>query len=59
MLADAVQASGNVIMLADAVNEGLVSGEKDQNAATWHDPGYRGLANAEPRPVVLRPRISR
>jgi adenylate cyclase len=55
MLADAVKASGNVIMLADAVNEGLVSGETDRTAAVWRDAGYRGLASAEPRPIVAVP----
>ncbi len=54
-LAEAVKASGNVIMLADAVNEGLVSGEQDRNLAKWPDPGYRGLTHAVPRPVVAAP----
>src|SRR5215212_7370179 len=54
-LADSVKASGNVIMLADAVNEGLVSGEVGANASTWRDPGYRGVTNAEPRPLVAAP----
>ena len=55
MLADAVKASGNVIMLADAVGEGLVSGERDDRAARWPDTGYTRVANAESRPVVLAP----
>jgi adenylate cyclase len=55
LLADSVRAGGNVIMLADAVSEGLVSGEKDARAAAWRDPGYTRVANAEPRPVVLAP----
>ncbi len=54
-LADVVKASGNVIMLADAVNEGLLSGEKDPNAAAWPNPGYTALAHAEQRPVVAAP----
>jgi adenylate cyclase len=55
MLADAVNESGNVIMLADAVSEGLVSGEKDQRAAKWRDAGYARVTNAEPRPVISAP----
>jgi adenylate cyclase len=55
LLADSVKAGGNVIMLADAVSEGLVSGEKDARAAAWRDPGYTRVANAEPRPIVLAP----
>jgi adenylate cyclase len=54
-LADSVKASGNVIMLADAVSEGLVSGEKARRAARWRDSGYRPEGRAEPRPVVLAP----
>lgn len=53
--AESVKAAGNVIMLADSVNEGLVSGEKDQKAAKWADPGYRPGPLSEPRPVVLPP----
>jgi adenylate cyclase len=54
-LADSARAAGNVIMLADAVSEGLVSGEQDQTAAQWPDPGYRVDGRAEARPVVLPP----
>ena len=54
-LADSVKTAGNVIMLADAVSEGLVSGEKDARAATWKDPGFRPGPRAEPRPVVYPP----
>lgn len=54
-LAEAVKTSGNVIMLVDAVNEGLLSGEKDKLASRWPDPGYKGLATAEPRPMVAAP----
>jgi adenylate cyclase len=55
MLADAVKESGNVILLADAVGEGLQSGERDARAANWRDPGYSRVTNAEPRPVVAAP----
>jgi adenylate cyclase len=54
-LADAVRKSGNVIMLADAVSEGLVSGEKERNASTWRDSAYHLGDRAEARPVVLAP----
>ena len=53
-LADAVQEAGNVIMLADAVYEGLASGEQDKEAATWKGSGYPGDL-AVPRPLVLAP----
>jgi len=55
LFADAVKTSGNIIMLADAVSEGLVSGEKDERAANWKDAGYAGVRNAESRPVVSAP----
>jgi adenylate cyclase len=54
-LAESVKAGGNVIMLADAVNEGLLNGEQDKHAARWEDPGYRPGPRAERRPVVLAP----
>src|SRR6266545_3158065 len=54
-LAKTVRESGNVIMLADAVGGGLVSGEKDARAASWKDPGYARVKNAEPRPVISAP----
>ena len=54
-LAASAKAAGNVIMLADAIGEGLVSGEQDKGAAEWRDPGYRLGARAEARPVVLPP----
>jgi adenylate cyclase len=54
-LADSVRQSGNVIMLADAINEGLLNGDKDKTAATWNDPGYRVKPIAEPRPVIEAP----
>lgn len=54
-LADSVRTSGNVIMLADVIGEGLASGERDTAAAQWRDPGYRVGDRAEPRPIVLAP----
>ena len=54
-LADSVRQSGNVVMLADAVSEGLLNGQHDTSAAAWRDPGYRVGAIAEPRPVIEAP----
>src|SRR4051812_7384935 len=54
-LADSVKASGNVIMLADAVDEGLVGSGGMEPPSTWRDPGYRLGDRAEPRPIVLAP----
>ncbi len=53
-LADSVKKSGNVIMLADAVYEGLTGAEKDTNAARWPDSGYTGERGAQ-RPLLLAP----
>jgi len=48
--------SGNVVMLADAVYEGLAdAGVKDKNAATWKGSPFDAHAIAEPRPLVLPP----
>lgn len=55
-LADWVRESGNVIMLADAVYEGVADAKvKDPNASTWTGSPYRAGALAEPRPLVLAP----
>jgi adenylate cyclase len=54
-LADAVKSSGNVIMLADAVDEGLIDGKRREAPLAGNDPGYRVGDRAEPRPVVLAP----
>jgi adenylate cyclase len=55
-LASWVHDAGNVVMLADAVYEG-VAGEavKDRNAAKWKGSAYDAHAIAEPRPLVLAP----
>jgi len=53
-LADSVKKSGNVIMLADAVYEGLAGAQKDKEAALWTDSGYPGDRAAR-RPLVLAP----
>lgn len=54
-LADSVKASGNVIMLVDAIDEGLLSGESNTRAGAVPDAGYRVASHAEPRPIVLPP----
>ncbi|MEO8520207.1 MAG: adenylate/guanylate cyclase domain-containing protein [Acidobacteriota bacterium] len=53
-LADSVKQSGNVIMLADAVSEGLL-GAAPAAAPAVADSGYRLGDLAEPRPVMLPP----
>src|SRR4051812_20183910 len=53
-LADSTKRAGNVIMLADAVYEGL-AGAENANVSSWADPGYRVAARAEPREVILPP----
>ncbi len=54
-LADAVKTSGNVVLLADAVNEGLVGGHDITSQPVWRDPGYRLGPAIEDRPVILAP----
>jgi adenylate cyclase len=54
-MVDSVAKAGNVVMLADAVYEGLSGSQKDANAAAWPDPGYRAGNAAEPRPLILAP----
>jgi adenylate cyclase len=54
-LADSVKASGNVIMLADAVNEGTTTGAADARASHWRAPAYALDGLAEHRPVILPP----
>jgi adenylate cyclase len=50
------QKSRNVVMLADAVYEGLAdAGVKDKNAASWKGSPFDARAIAEPRPLVLTP----
>jgi adenylate cyclase len=53
-LVDSVKKSGNVIMLADAVYEGLPGAEKDKHASRWPDSGYPSDRVAQ-RPLVLAP----
>jgi adenylate cyclase len=53
-LADSVKTSGNIVMLADAVYEGLSGVEKDKNASSWQGSGYPGERAAR-RPLVLAP----
>ncbi|HTM26465.1 MAG TPA: adenylate/guanylate cyclase domain-containing protein [Vicinamibacterales bacterium] len=54
-MADSVRKAGSVVMLADAVYEGVVGGAKDTTAARWTALPYHAGPLAEPRPVVLAP----
>src|SRR5262245_50320116 len=54
-LADSLKAAGNVILLADAVYEGTVDGQKDKDAANWQGSPFRAGALALPRPLILPP----
>jgi adenylate cyclase len=54
-LAAAVKAAGNVILLADAVDEGVVGGTDDSGPRTWRDPGYRLGPTIENRPALTPP----
>jgi adenylate cyclase len=53
-LAESVKKAGNVIMLADAVGNGLTGGSQ-QKTADWRDPGFDVAGRAEARPIVLPP----
>jgi len=53
-LVRSVKRAGNVILLSDAVYEGLVGGEKDRHASAWRSSGYPPVA-AVARPLVLAP----
>ena len=52
-LAEAVRRAGNVILLADAVDPGVVDRELVQR--TWTAPAYGLDDRIEPRPVILLP----
>jgi adenylate cyclase len=54
-LATNVRKSGNVVLLADAVYQGMVGSAKDKNAAVWQGSPYHAGPLAEPRPLVLPP----
>lgn len=54
-LVDSVRAAGNVIMLADAVYEGVEGEKRDRNAAAWKGSPFHAGPLAEPRPLVLAP----
>jgi adenylate cyclase len=54
-LADNVRKTGNVVLLADAVYEGMVGAEKDRQPAKWHASPFSAGPLAEPRPLVLAP----
>src|SRR5207244_7775116 len=40
-LAGSVKAAGNVILLSDAINEGVVGGDDTSDRRAWRDAGYR------------------
>ena len=54
-LADSAKKAGNVVMLADAVYEGIEGGAKDKAAAEWRGSAYHAGPFAEPRPIILAP----
>jgi adenylate cyclase len=55
-LADWTRESGRVVMLADAVYEGIAgAAKKDASAATWRGSMFHVGPVAEPRPLVLAP----
>jgi adenylate cyclase len=54
-LSAAVKAAGNVVLLADAVYEGIVGTSGDAAAAGWPGSPFQAGPIAEPRPLVLPP----
>jgi adenylate cyclase len=54
-LAENVAKAGNIVLLADAVYEGIVGGAEDKNAAHWKGSPFSAGPLAEPRPLVLTP----
>jgi adenylate cyclase len=54
-LTDSTKKAGNVIMLADAVFEGIAGGNADRTAASWRDQGFHVGDRAESVPHVLPP----
>jgi adenylate cyclase len=54
-LVDSVRTAGNVIMLADAVYEGLADGAVDEHAPKWNSSPFHAGPLALPRPFVLAP----
>jgi adenylate cyclase len=55
-LADWARESGNVVMLADAVYEGIAgAAKKDAKPAKWIGSPFHAGPLAEPRPLVLAP----
>jgi adenylate cyclase len=54
--AQATRTAGNVVLLADAVYEGIADAPiKDVAAATWQGSPFRAGRFGEPRPIVLPP----
>jgi adenylate cyclase len=54
-LSDNVHKAGNVVLLGDAVYEGMVGSVKDTHAARWQGSPFHTGSIAEPRPLVLAP----
>src|SRR3954469_7083004 len=55
-LVDNTRKAGNVVLLADAVYEGILGAPgKDTKAAAWPGSQFRGGSLAVPRPIVLAP----
>ena len=54
VLVDAVKRAGNVVLLADAVDPGLI-GAANPPEAQWAAPPYRLDERVEPRPVITLP----
>jgi adenylate cyclase len=54
--AQATRTAGNVVLLADAVYEGIADAPvKDVSAAAWRGSPFHAAPLAEPRPLVLAP----
>jgi len=54
-LADNVGKAGNVVLLADAIYEGMIGDVKDKHPANWKGSPFSAGPMAEPRPLVLAP----
>ena len=55
MLADAIRSRPNVVLLADAVYEGVAGAEQANKAPTWKGVPYRLGPAVEERPLVIPP----
>ena len=55
MLAEAIRSRPNVVLLADAVYQGVAGAEQANKAATWKGVPYRLGPAVEERPLVIPP----